>query len=449
MNPGSTSCHIARLLILSASLLRQQRTWDSCFMSQFSKFAPEEFPGIESLDNFYAVQRKDGYIPRCFNLTEGKIPDFAGVRDNINPPLAAWSEYDYVRQTGNVERVKHVLPHLIRLDRWIETNRRRKDGTYWFSDGAAAGMDNSPRTARRNKFGNDVGWIDLASQQALAAESIAKLAAILDDTSTESEFNGKYAERVVFINDRHWCEKEGFYLDLLLQGLDAEDYLAYYSSVKTVASFWPMLAGACDPSKRKRLVEHLRNPNEFNRPHPVPSLSYDSPAYSADGMYWQGGVWAPTNYMVVRGLLRCGEYALARDIAWKHIRMMNEVYREFEPHSIWEAYSPEKNMPSLVYKSERYSGRALGYRLVRDRFCGWSALGPTAMMIEAIVGIETDYLNRTIHWHSDCMEEHGVRNLQYGPYKIHLIAKAGRNKMDIPEIVVESPVAVKVDFRRF
>lgn len=33
--------------------------WDTCFMVHFCKYCPEEFPGIESLENFYGVMLAD------------------------------------------------------------------------------------------------------------------------------------------------------------------------------------------------------------------------------------------------------------------------------------------------------------------------------------------------------------------------------------------------------
>jgi glycogen debranching enzyme len=421
--------------------------WDTCFMAEYAKYAPEILPGIESLDNFYAAQSDDGYIPRCYNLATHKEPGFAGKFGNCNPPLAAWVELDYVRQTGNVDRILSVLPHLIALDHWFSTTQRRLDGTWFFAEGPASGMDNSPRTARRNKFGNDVGWVDLAAQAAYAAECISKLALLVNDDKIAAEFREKYAERIDFLNKRHWCERIGFYLDLLLQGLEYENYRAYFSAAKTVVSFWPMLAGACDKHQVKCLVEHLKNPAEFNTVHPIPSISVDNPNYSPDGMYAMGGVWAMTNYMVVRGLMRCGQYALARDISMRHIDMMARVFREVEPHTIWELYSAEKPLPGTSDYMEY--GKESQKNFGRPDFCGWSALGPISMAIESVLGIECDYPERKIIWHSNCIQEHGIKNLRFGPHLVNLTAQAVNSIGEIPQIEIDAPEKISVEFKRF
>ena len=421
--------------------------WDTCFMAEYAKYEPELLPGIESLDNFYAIQSPDGCIPRCYDIRTGTDMPFNGKFGNCNPPLAAWAELDYVKQTGNVKRIPRVLKHLTAFDRWLSTGQRRIDGTWWFANGAACGLDNSPRSARRNQAGNDVGWIDLAAQAALAAESIAELAGLVNDDRTAAEFREKYEERIDFLNRRHWCERIGFYLDLLLQGLEYENYRAYFSAAKTIASFWPMLAGACDAHRLKSLVGYLRDPGEFYTPHPVPTVSKDNPNYSPDGMYAQGGVWAMNNYMIVRGLMRCGEYALAREISMRHISMMNRVYREIEPHTIWELYSPEYALPGTVDYMEY--GREEERNYGKMDFCGWSALGPIAMTLESVLGIECDYPNRKILWHSNCTACHGVRNLRFGPHRISLCAQAVRSPEEIPEVIIEAPEKITLEFRRY
>ncbi len=417
--------------------------WDTCFMLQYAKYSPDTLPGVATLEKFFAVQRNDGFIPRCFNLKTGRSPL---PYDDINPPLAAWSLLDVIRQTGNTLRLEEHLKHLVSFDEWIERTRRRKDGTWWFSDGAGSGMDNSPRTARRNKEGNDVGWIDLAAQQALSAESISELARIAGDSALESAYREIYEKRLDFLERRHWCRKTGMYLDLLLQGLETESYRAYFSSAKSIASFWPMLAEKCDKERLRRLLLHLLNPEEFNRPHPVPSLSYDNPNYSANGCYWQGGVWAPTNYMIVRGLLRNEQYASAREITLRHLDFMDRVYRHSEPHTIWEAYSPETARPAKIDCG--VYGKEEDEIPVRKDFCGWSALGPISMLIEAVLGIECDYPARKIVWHSNCYARHGIENLPFGPARISLIAERS-NPGEIPQIAVTAPFPVKIEFKRF
>ena len=75
--------------------------WDTCFMMMFGRYANWEFPAIQSLDNFYARQRPNGYICRQYDAATGTEVKFGhkggrsdptGWKNSINPPLFAWAE---------------------------------------------------------------------------------------------------------------------------------------------------------------------------------------------------------------------------------------------------------------------------------------------------------------------------------------------------------------------
>ena len=95
-----------------------------------------------------------------------------------------------------------------------------------------------------------------------------------------------------------------------------------------------MLANLVPKERLDAFVAHLENENEFKRPHRVPTLSADHPAYRADGGYWCGGVWAPTTYMVLKGLRKNGYDNLAYDIACNHLENVVSVFRQ--TGTLWE-----------------------------------------------------------------------------------------------------------------
>jgi hypothetical protein len=51
---------------------------------------------------------------------------------------------------------------------------------------------------------------------------------------------------------------------------------------------------------------------------------------------------------------------------------------------------------------------------VRPDFVGWSGLGPTAILIEHVLGFEIHAPQRTVTWHIRLEEEHGVDALPIG-----------------------------------
>ena len=142
--------------------------------------------------------------------------------------------------------------------------------------------------------------------------------------------------------------------------------------------------------------------------------------------------------MTIKALDGCGEYALARELARKIVFHMAETYRSFEPHTVWECYSPTEPKPSTYAKSDC---------IVRDNFCGWSALGPISLFIEDVIGIkEADAFRGELR--CDFPEEVkgrvGVENYRFGKVVCSVVATSGK-------ITVESNAAFTLvaDGRRY
>ena len=407
--------------------------WDTCFMALFCRYANDLFPGIESLDNFYARQRDDGYISMCHILETGEDAYPVGTIGRINPPLLAWVEWEYYLSTGNKERLKRILPHLERLDSWIEKNRRREDGSYWFVDCGSSGMDNSPRTPRTNDAGADTSFVDLASQQALSALCVARIADAVENTEVSEQFHKFHQERKEYVNNELWNDRHGFYLDA---HISFHGCVKNFVNSKTAASFWPMIAEIPSSEQIDSLVDYLKDPRHFNRPNAVPTLSFDDCNYKDDGGYWLGGVWAPTNFMIVKGLVAQGQHELAREISLNYIEMLYRVWKSVEPNTLWECYSPETDAPATAPAGD----------LCRPDFVGWTGLGPISMFIENVLGLEVDYPNRKITWRTEATCEHGIRNLLFGPHKISLIAKNRKSPDVMPELTIESDCSFQLIF---
>jgi len=200
-----------------------------------------------------------------------------------------------------------------------------------------------------------------------------------------------------------WHDRTGFYYDIFTEHPGIVPNVLNH---KTVAGFWPLLAEAASARQAGRLAEQLLNPETFHTPHPVPTLSRDDPNYDPHGAYWLGGVWAPTNYMVVRGLQNYGADALARQIAVDHLSMMAATFANESYASLWEAYSPEYARPATAKEDGR---------LVRPRFVGWTGLGPIAMLIEQVLGLSFNLPERTVRWDICTPGRHGIENLRMGP----------------------------------
>ena len=386
--------------------------WDTCFMVHFCKYAPKDFPGIESLDNFY-LPLLDGVKSSCL------------IHHPDNPPLMAWTEYEYWRFTGDGSRLHRNLVEKKYLQRhydymeslrtgdkfpcsYVQANFHKTDRGYMWS-GIASGMDNTPRGGDMHC---NILWVDALAQMALSALYIAKMAAAIGETAIEEEYAGKYQDQVKLLNDSYFDECDGCYYDLWIANYEQ-------ARVLTPASFWPLLAGAASQERAERQIAVLRDPELLGGEIPIATVARNSPFFDPDGRYWRGSIWLPTSYMVMRALVKYGQLDLAAELAEQTVSHMEATYRNFSPATIWECYSPTKPEPAV-------KGRGDGF--VRPDFCGWSALGPISMLIENILGFhDVDAMERVVKYHCRPIGRHGITDLCFGDIRCDIILENDGN----------------------
>jgi len=395
--------------------------WDSSFITLLGRYGMRLFPVMATLDNFYSKQRPDGYIQRVYSETDGDELEVPTADEPVvNPPLFAWVEWEYYLFSGDASRLAGVLPVLERYYRWLGDHVRCSDcGGLYFQTGLGSGMDNTPR--------GDVwrgAWIDMSAQQALAARSLARIAEVVGDSTKAETWRQEHDSLAAAINARLYSEADGFYYD---RADGADGALA---GVEHIGAFWTLLAGVAEGERASRLVAHLEDPSEFYRPHLFPSLAASEPDYSPDGHYWRGGVWAPTNYMTIKGLEDAGFSDLARRAAENHLGNMAMVIasppddpsriapeeRCEDCRTIWECYAPEHPSPGTRWD---------GQYLCRQDFVGWSGLGPIALLFENVIGLRALGAENTIVWEVTRTDRHGVRRMPLGATNwVTLVAEA-------------------------
>ena len=358
--------------------------WDTCFIAAFARYSREQLPILPALDNFYRRQEADGYIAREYRWENGANLWAKGSGDSCNPPLFAWAEWLVYAIHGDKQRLAAVFPALDRYYRWLIANRRLDNGLYWITD-MGSGMDNTPRYA--------AAWSDYSIQQALNASMMANIAATINDPA-QAFYRAEYATLSNIINELMWDDAAGYYWDL-----DAGNLAV---PARTVAPFWAMLAHLCTADQATKLVQHLQDPTTFWRTHPFPTLAADERWFKPFGDYWLGAVWTPTNYMIVRGLHAYGQHNFAREAVTRHLDALVTVLND--TNTIWENYRPDEMLPGNP---------------ARPDFVGWSGLGPIAMLLETIIGIDLDYPQRSVTWRVPD-ELCGVDNMPWGANRLDL-----------------------------
>ena len=378
--------------------------WDSCYMSLFAGYTPGDYNGLGNLDNLYTMQGEDGYISMAYTYATRK-PTWQG---RINPPLYAWCEWLYARRTGDLSRLPRAYGVCSRFYGWLKANRTRKiNGLYWFEDAGSSGMDNSPRAGyfATHLDGCDACFIDLCCQQVLSARCLAKIAPLVGKADEAAGWLAEADELSEKINRLMWSENTQFYHDVYIEN---NNKLA----VKTAAAFWALVSGVATSRQAAALVDHLKDPYSFAAESGVPSLSKDDPNYTPEGGYWLGGIWPPIQYMVCRGLRANGYRELAHEIAKKHLNCMAAVLKNDKEKTIWECYSPAYDKPS----TDKYG------LPVRKDFVGWGGLGPLVMLVEDIIGLDIDALDKKVVWHLSEGGRQGVKEIPFNGGKISLEA---------------------------
>jgi neutral trehalase len=378
--------------------------FEAIFSTFYLVYSNRIFPGAPQLDNFYAKQEESGAIRGDYRVSDGK-PIFSDDNpEAVNPPLFSWAEHNLYHKIGNKKRIRDVLPVLEKYWAWLEETFKDETGLYAVPI-AATKMDNSPREGVTYP-------VDFNTQQAINALYMSELADILNDKELSFRYKRQYFSLKTRINSLMWNEEHGLYFDL--------DENKEQVQVKTVASFWPLLAELPNEAKFERLLDHVRNPETFGTENPFPTLAADEPAFSEEGHGFRGSVYPPFTFMVIKGLEKYAAYELARECAIRHMYyILDTLHPEGkERGNVWEAYRPTRDGPAKWPDREDFP---------RPLFVIYTALSSVALMIENVLGLYISLPRKTVDWIVPTLEIMGIENLSLKRNLITILSnKSGR-----------------------
>lgn len=397
--------------------------WDACFMTLFGRYGNNAFNFQQTLDNFYCKQHKDGFICRQLSQENGEDRFERFDVTSTGPNIFPWAEWEYFLNFNDKQRLTVVFAPMLAYYQWYRQWRSWQNGTY-FSSGWGSGMDNQPRMQLGYDFRRSHGfmsWIDITLQQVYMGKLLVQMAAVLGREDDIKDIVAEIEKLSNFVNHNMWDDKTSFYYDRYKNG-----ELSY---LKTVGAYWALLANIVPNDRKPRFIAHLANSNEFARKHRVPSWAANNPNYNPDGGYWQGAVWAPTTYMVLRGLTSNQQDSLAYQIAKNHFDNVTEVFNQ--TGTFWENYAPDKVQGNN-----------------RKDFVGWTALTPIAVLMEYIFGIRPDVPQNMLIWDICLTDEFGVKDYPFGKDGlINLSCKKRNRETDVPEVSIVANTTLKVHLK--
>ena len=319
--------------------------WDSFFNAlevgvEDHKMAKTEIEAV--LDTQY----KWGNIPNWRSAT-------AGTTDRAQPPVGAFTVLKLYYKTGDINLLKDSYKRLLKFHRYWTNNlgkHKKRDGNNnflfeWGSDTELINKikprweENAPGRVRaawesgqddlpnfdKAKFNEDTNsleldCIDLSSLVALDAESLSKIADILNYKEDSEFFKNEYEKISKKINETLWNEKKGFYFD--------RNWNGKFSKSKASSNFYPLLAKVVPKTRLKKVLTHLLNRMEFWGDFVIPTISKDNPAFK-DQQYWRGTIWPPTNYLVYQGLKRYRLDEIASEFARKSASLFLKSWNKY------------------------------------------------------------------------------------------------------------------------
>jgi glycogen debranching enzyme len=366
--------------------------WDSAFTAQFGLYGRRAFDFMGTLENFYAKQHGDGFICRQINSENGYDLFNPFDPNSTGPNILTWAEWRAYRATEDESRLHEVFWPLLSFHRWMRANRTWPSGLYW-ATGLSSGMSNQDRVPDGEQHHQHWSWVDTTAQAGLDSLLLAQMGRHLGEEELADQLNEEHLHCLQEVNANLWNEKTLFYHDLGPNG--------QFSPNKSIGAYWTLLDKNMVPEKRlEPFLGHLRDDAAFKRPHRAPSLAACSQGYDAEsGDYWKGGVWSPTNYILLKGLREVGFHKLAHQIAVNHLENIRRVFERTD--TFWEYYAPEEAAPGASAKAD---------------FVGWTGLSSISMLLEDVIGFQVDWPLRRVTWqrHLETDAAYGVYNLPLG-----------------------------------
>ncbi|MDR0411221.1 MAG: hypothetical protein LBH75_04520 [Treponema sp.] len=377
---------------------------DAIFSSFFLVYSNRIYQAHPTLNIFYDRQEESGAIRSAY-ATDTGLPIFKEDNpEGIGMPIFSWVEYNLYHKSANKKRIKDVLPRLHNYNQWVDSRFRHTNGLY-SAPVSATGMVNTPRE-------RVVYPVDFNAMMAINVLFMAALAEILNDKEASFQYKKQYFALKTQINALMWDGEDGFYYDI--------DENENKVKVKTLASYWTMLAEIPNEDKAERLVDKLVDPECFGTAHPFPSLAKSEPAFDENGGGYRGSVFPHLNFMVIKALERYQRWDIARECAIRHLYfVLDSMPPDHRGSSgLWEAYQPLKEGPAVWAEMPNFP---------RSQYLSFTALSTICLMIENVVGLLISLPRKTVDWVIPSMDIMGIENLSLKRNLITILSnKSGR-----------------------
>ncbi len=370
----------------------------------FLVYSNKNYPVTSLLENFYSKQEPNGAIRGEYSEVTGETVVSDKNPEGVPPPLFAWAEYNIYHKIGLKKRIKDIMPILEKYFVWLESTFQQENGLYAVPTEATM-MYNSPRKKLYYP-------IDFNAQAAINSLYMSALGDVLNDKEISFTYKKKYFSLKTRINSLMWNEEDQFYYDL--------DRKENQIQVKTIASFWTLLAEIPNENKANALIDHLKRPESFGTENPFPSLASSEPMFDEKGKGARGSVFPCYTFMVIKGLEKFARYDFARECSIRHLYyILDTLHPEGKKQgNLYEAYLPKSEGPSQWPGKEGFP---------KPLYLQYAALSSITLMIENVIGLYISLPRKTVDWIVPTLEIMGIEGLSLKRNMITILSnKSGR-----------------------
>lgn len=292
-------------------------------------------------------QREDGMIPDAIH-DEGVVThlNFPVEADVTKPPLLAWAAWKLYEMDHDREFLEEIYEPVVRWNRWwFERNDLDGDGLPEYQHPFSSGLDDSPLW----DDGMPVTSPDLNTYLVLQEEALAQIAGEIGLKEDVELWRGR-AERLTQRMIAHLWDAEAGLFWAKRQGQPVR--------VVTPFNLFPLLTGRLPDAITTRLLARLTDPQEFWTRYPVPTVAINDPKYEPLTM-WRGPSWVNINYLLIEGLRRIGQHAIAAELRRRTLEMISnhdDIYEYYHPET---GEVPPKAAPLFGWSSALFIEMAI------------------------------------------------------------------------------------------
>jgi glycogen debranching enzyme len=283
------------------------------------------------------------------------------LSDCIQPPVLAEAVEAASRGAGGDAFLREVLPAVRRYFDWLDRVRDPdRDGLIATLQPDESGLDHTPKydeylgitgtgladfTAAWSRvadpyhevgrdparmFALDRFVVEDCFVNGIYGENQRVLGQLLErigDGEGAAEMRRRAAATTAGLMKKCFDRERGLFFDAA--GL-AEKHLA----VNTISSLVPLILADLPREAVEALVAHVRDPDEYASPYPVPSVAMNERGYApgvvGTKLVWRGPVWMNSNWYIARGLRRHGYLDMARHIEDRSAALVEKSgFREY------------------------------------------------------------------------------------------------------------------------